>query len=375
MASSLKVLAVAGTRPEAIKLAPVIQALRARGRHTVRLGVSAQHRELLDQMLEVFDLEADFDLDLMKPGQDLFDVSSRILSGLREPLQAEQPDLVLVQGDTTTVFMAALSAFYLGIPVGHVEAGLRTGDAANPFPEEINRKLTTALAALHFAPSEHARERLRAEGVPDARIVVTGNTAVDAVLAIRAQARATDLEAWGLGALAPDARLVLITVHRRESFGQPLEEILGALGDLAGQFPGTTFVLPVHPNPNVKGPVETRLGGIANVRLVTPLPYPAFVALLERACLVLSDSGGVQEEGPALGTPVLVLRQVTERPEMIEAGGARLVGTERAGIVEVAAGLLGDPGQLEAMSGPRFPYGEGDAAERISDAIDAWADA
>jgi len=361
------VLCLAGTRPEAIKLAPVLLELRRRAGLVGLLGVTAQHRELLDGALATFGLEPEFDLDLMRPGQDLFQVSAGILTAIRAPLERLRPDVVLVQGDTTTVFMGALACFYLGIPLGHVEAGLRTDDLRSPFPEEANRRLTAQLARWHFAPSERARAALLAEGVAPERVHVVGNPAIDAALAVREQ---------GAGALAQsglslgEERVVAITLHRRESFGAPLRGMLGALAELAQRFPATRFVFPLHKNPQVAGPARELLGEVPNVDLLAPLPYPAFVGLLARAALVLTDSGGIQEEAPALGTPVLVLRPRTERPEAIAAGGVALAGVEPEGILQAAGALLEDEAALAAMSAPRFPYGEGDAARRIVDALE-----
>jgi UDP-N-acetylglucosamine 2-epimerase (non-hydrolysing) len=369
----LRILVVAGTRPEAIKVAPVLRELRAQGRHEALLGVSAQHRSLLDQALEVFDLPADFDLDLMRPGQDLTDVSVRVLAGMREPLAELRPDLVLVQGDTTTVLMTALAAFYAGIAVGHIEAGLRTHDLKNPFPEEVNRRLVAPMAALHFAPSTRARDALLGEGIPAEQVHVTGNTSIDALFHIREQKPAPALAAFGLERLDFERRVVAVTVHRRESFGEPIRNAFRAIRDLAAEFDDVQFVFPTHPNPNVLEPARELLSGHGNVFLCDPLPYRAFVELLERATFALSDSGGVQEEAPALGTPVLVLRETTERPEAAEAGGAVLTGTDPQRIHAEARRLLTSEDELARMSTPRFPYGRGDAGKQIAAAIDAAA--
>ncbi|MGE0709508.1 MAG: non-hydrolyzing UDP-N-acetylglucosamine 2-epimerase [Planctomycetota bacterium] len=363
-----RVVLVAGTRPEVIKLAPVLAELRRREWCEPLFVASAQHRELTDQALATFGLAADLDLDLMRPGQDLFDVSAGVLTRLRDPLRDLDPAAVLVQGDTTTVLFAALAAFYLGIPVGHVEAGLRSGDLAEPFPEEANRRLTSVVTRWHFAPSARARQALLAEGVAAERVFVTGNTAIDAVFSVRE--RPVDLAAAGV-ALDHERPVVLVTVHRRESFGAPLQGILTAVRRLAERFSRVQFVLPVHPNPAVRAPVLRDLSGLPNLQLVEPLDYPVFAHLLDRASFALSDSGGVQEEGPALGTPVLVLRRVTERPEAVEAGGALLVGTEPGDIEAAASELLEDPAALARLAAPRFPYGEGDASRRIADALEA----
>jgi UDP-N-acetylglucosamine 2-epimerase (non-hydrolysing) len=369
-----KVSVIFGTRPEAIKLAPVVRALRARPGVDCLVCNTAQHRQLVGPVLAAFGLTPDADLDLLRPGQSLAELTARGVAAIDAYLDAERPDLVLVQGDTTTVLCAALAAFYRKVPVGHVEAGLRTGDLAAPWPEEANRVVTTRLASLHFAPTERARRNLLAEGVPGDRVVLTGNTVVDALLSAVATVRAAPPAVPGLppGLSDPDdaRRLVLITGHRRESFGAGFESICEGVRELAERFPEVAFVYPVHLNPNVREPVRRILGapGLANVHLTEPLGYLEFVALMDRSALILTDSGGVQEEAPALGKPVLVLRETTERPEAVEAGTARLVGTDRRAIVAAASLLLTDRAAYDAMSRTMNPFGDGRAAGRVADA-------
>jgi UDP-N-acetylglucosamine 2-epimerase (non-hydrolysing) len=356
-----------GTRPEAIKLCPLV--LRMQDHPTLRphVCITAQHREMLDQVLEVFGVAPDVDLALMQPNQTLAGLTARAITAIDGYLAEHRPDLVLVQGDTTTVLCATLSAFYQHIPVGHVEAGLRTGNMDAPWPEEANRVLTSHLAALHFAPTETSRANLRREGIADERIFVTGNTVIDALFLARERVERRPPAVPGLPpqVLTGPRRLVLITGHRRENFGPGLAAICRAIGTLAERFPDVEFVYPVHLNPNVRAPVFGALNGRANVHLIEPLDYLAFEALMARATLLLSDSGGVQEEAPALGKPVLVLRDTTERPEAVEAGTVRLVGTDAARIVAETARLLTDPAAHAAMATRRNPYGDGHAAERI----------
>jgi UDP-N-acetylglucosamine 2-epimerase len=363
----ITVLSVIGTRPEAIKMAPVVQEL-ARHPQRVRALVCAtgQHRELLDQALDLFGIVPDFDLKLMQPDQGLAELTAGLCTGLDRVLGAVQPDWVLAQGDTTTALVAGLLAYYHRRPFGHVEAGLRTGDKYRPFPEEINRRLADVIADAHFAPTARARQALLREGIPDGRIHVTGNTVVDAVQAIAS--RPYDWESGPLAGLPRDGRLVLITAHRRESFGGPFREICLALGELARACAaeGVHFVYPVHLNPNVRQPVGELLAGVPNVHLLAPLDYPALVHLMQRSELILTDSGGIQEEAPGLGVPVLVLRDTTERPEGIEAGVAHLVGTQRPRIVAEAQRLLCDPEARAAMTTCANPYGDGQAAARIA---------
>jgi len=356
----MKVVFVFGTRPEAIKLAPVIRELRASPRFQVSVCVTAQHREMLHQVLETFSIQPDYDLDVMQPGQDLFEVTARCLAELRPVFEKEQPHWVLVQGDTTTVFAAALAAFYLDIRVGHVEAGLRTFDRRRPFPEEINRRLTTQLADLHFAPTECARENLLKEGVPAGTVFVT-----DALFFICERYRGRWPAPPGLQPINPARRLVLVTGHRRESFGAGFERICQALREIAER-PDVEIVYPVHLNPNVQEPVRRLLGNLPNVQLIDPVSYVPFVGLMERSYLILTDSGGIQEEGPSLGKPVLVMREVTERPEAVQAGTVRLVGSEVAGIRDGVFELLDDPAAYERMSRAHNPYGDGRASGRIA---------
>ncbi len=365
-----RVLVVLGTRPEAIKLAPVIRCLAAAPeRFDVRVCATAQHRELLDQVFGFFGVTPDYDLDLMRPDQSLYDLSARCLTGLRDVLAESKPDAVCVQGDTTTVFVAALAAAYAHIPVIHVEAGLRSGDREAPFPEEMNRVLTGHLARWHFAPTERARLALAAEGITDG-VHVVGNTVIDALLLAR------DLIARGqAGPIAEhfaylgDRRTVLVTGHRRESFGDPIEQVALALADVASARPDTAFVYPVHPNPHVREPIHRLLGGLPNVHLIEPLDYPYLVWLLERCHVVVTDSGGLQEEAPALGKPVLVTRDVTERQEGVDAGTARLVGTDRARLRTELSRLLDDDSTWQAMARAVNPYGDGHASERIRDLL------
>ncbi len=370
-----RVLTILGTRPEAIKMAPVVRALEAAEGFDSRLCVTAQHRGMLDQALELFELVPDHDLDLMRDRQTLPSLTARALTGLSRVLDNERPDIVLVQGDTTTTFVGALAAFYAGIPTGHVEAGLRTGDLASPFPEEANRLLTDRLASYYFVPTERCRQALADEGVPAERVWLTGNTVVDALLWMRDRVAQTPLETdrEALGSayscLADEAPLVLVTGHRRESFGNGFRRICHALKTLAEKHPEVEIVYPVHLNPEVQEPVRRTLSDLANVHLLPPLAYPPFVRLMDRCSFILTDSGGVQEEAPALGKPVLVMREVTERPEGVEAGTARLVGTDPERIVSEAERLLSDSDAYRAMSRAHNPFGDGRAAERVVEAL------
>jgi UDP-N-acetylglucosamine 2-epimerase (non-hydrolysing) len=364
----IRVLSVFGTRPEAIKMAPVIQALQeAPQRFESLVCVSAQHRAMLDQVLAVFGLRADHDLDLMTAGQSPADVVARVLERLPELLRRIRPNVLLVQGDTMTTFAAAFAAYLERIPSGHVEAGLRTGDRYQPFPEEMNRVLTSRLASIHFAPTAQARAALLQEGVPPDDVHLTGNTVIDALL--RTVRKEYTFHSPQLAALDSRRRLVLITTHRRESFGAPLRSTCGAIRDLAERFPDLQFVLPVHPNPEVKATVEELLCDLPGVLLISPVDYVEFVHLLNRSYLVLTDSGGVQEEAPSLGKPVLVLREVTERPEGVAAGTAVVVGTDRARIVETATRLLTSKGAYNRMANAVNPYGDGQASGRIVRAL------
>ena len=373
----LKVLTIFGTRPEAIKMAPVIQALQRTPGVEALVCITAQHRQMLDQVLEIFGITPDIDLDLMRPDQSLAELTAAIFTHLDPVLARLQPDWVLVQGDTTTVMAAALLAYYHRIRVGHVEAGLRTGDKWQPFPEEINRRVAGAVADLHFAPTEWARQNLRREGVPAEHIAVTGNPVIDALQQVAARPAPPEtlalLEQIGLPAdpYAPDSpRLALVTAHRRENFGQPLEDICLALRQLADAYQGRLRIAyPVHLNPNVQAPVQRLLGDVPNITLLPPLDYLPWVHLLKRAALLLTDSGGLQEEAPALGVPVLVLRQVTERPEGVEAGVVRLVGSDPGRILAEARRLLDDPAEHARMSRAANLYGDGHTAERIVQAL------
>jgi len=371
---TLKVLAVFGTRPEAIKMAPVVLALTEADDIDVRICVTAQHREMLDQVLELFDITPDHDLDLMTPDQDLFDITSNSLLGLRDILRKEKPDIVLVHGDTTSCFTAALSAFYENIPVGHVEAGLRTGNLRAPFPEEANRSLVGKLASIHFAPTQFARNNLLAEGCPDSSIHVTGNTVIDALLIVRERVMQYPDENWihifgqelFNRIINQERKLILITGHRRENFGQGFTDLCMAIRDFAESHNDWDMIYPVHMNPNVQKPVFEILGNQKNVNLIQPLDYAPFVWLMNQSDLILTDSGGIQEEAPSLGKPVLVMRDVTERPEAVDAGTVRLVGTDREKIRSEVELILGDKNIYIAMSHAHNPYGDGKAAYHIN---------
>lgn len=375
-----KIAVIFGTRPEAIKLAPIILALNRHPALTCHTCVTAQHRQLLDQVLSVFDIKPDADLNLMTRDQTLPELTARALTGISGYLDDVKPDLILVQGDTTTVFCAALAAFYHHIPVGHVEAGLRTGNLQSPWPEEANRVLTTHLADLHFAPTETSRRNLLREHIPDEKIVVTGNTVIDALFLALDRIRMTSPRIDPLPDLIQPGtrtpRLVLITGHRRENFGDGFENICRAIADLASDFPDVHFVYPVHLNPRVREPVNRILGGNGerrrNIHLIEPLDYLPFVALMNRADIILTDSGGVQEEAPSLGKPVLVMRDTTERPEAVQAGTVRLVGTEREAIVGQASELLSDRALYDRMARAHNPYGDGKATERHVRALERY---
>ncbi len=367
-----QVLFVFGTRPEAIKLCPVLLHMRQRPEEfAVRACVTGQHRGMLDQVLAAFQVAPEYDLDVMQPGQSLAQSTARILSQLEPVLSQAAPDMVLIQGDTTSTLAGALGAFYQGIPVGHVEAGLRTGDMREPFPEEMNRVVTTRLATLHFAPTPLAAARLAAESVPCERIFVTGNSGIDAVLYIRDAlvSGAAATPAWPQ--LDPGKKLIVVTAHRRESFGAGFEHICAALARLAGRS-DVQIAYPVHRNPNVMEPVFRLLGGRPNILLLDPLDYVPFVDLMRRAALILTDSGGIQEEGPSLGKPILVMREKTERPEAVEAGTVRLVGTNEETIFRDASLLLDSDDERRRMSRVHNPYGDGQASRRIADAIAAF---
>jgi UDP-N-acetylglucosamine 2-epimerase (non-hydrolysing) len=364
-AETRKVLVVVGTRPEAIKLAPVILELRKRPRFKTRVIATAQHREMLDQVLELFKIRPDTDLNLMTPDQTLYDVTAKAVQAFDAVMKRERPDAVLVQGDTTTAFAGALSGYYGHVKVGHVEAGLRTGNKYFPFPEEINRKLVTVLSDFHFAPTESNKRNLLREGVPESAVAVTGNTVIDALL------MTVDRDFQPDGFSLPDHdRMVLITAHRRENFGSPLESILLAVKDLATRYPRHLFVYPVHLNRNVHQPAHAILGRTDNVLLLPPLDYRTFSNLIARAHLILTDSGGIQEEAPSLGKPVLVLRNETERPEAVEAGTVKIVGPHREKIVAEAMNLLDNPEAYDRMARAVNPYGDGKASVRIADFLE-----
>jgi len=365
----IKVLSVVGTRPEAIKMAPVIKEL---GRYPdqVRSVVcaTAQHREMLDQVLALFGIVPDYDLNLMQPGQTLSALTARVLTGLDRVVARERPDWLLVQGDTTTVMVGALVAYYHRVRVGHVEAGLRTGDKFQPFPEEINRRIADVLSDLHFAPTQANRRNLLREGVDEGSILVTGNTVIDALLSIVARARHRVRREWE--PRLDGRRLLLVTAHRRENFGRPLEEICRALAQIAREYgPDVHILYPVHFNPNVWEPVHAALGQVPSIILTPPLDYETFVGLVDRAYLVLTDSGGLQEEAPGLGKPVLVLREVTERPEAVLAGTVKVIGTSCRRIVEETALLLDDAEAYRQMAQAVNPYGDGKASQRIVAAL------
>ena len=360
------VVCVVGTRPEAVKMAPVVRRLAATPGIESRLCVTAQHRQMLDQVLKLFNLSPDYDLDLMRNDQSLAELSAAIFTHLDSVLEDFKPDWVLVQGDTTTVAISALLAYYRHIKVGHIEAGLRTHDKWQPFPEEINRRVAGVAADLHFAPTEWSKQNLLRENVPAAQIVLTGNPVIDALTFVAEQAEPA--EVVDLVAKIAARRIVLVTAHRRENFGRPLESICAALQQLAARG-DVEIVYPVHLNPSVQEPVQRMLRGVPGVSLLPPMDYLPLVHLMKHASLILTDSGGIQEEAPAFGVPVLVLREVTERPEGVEAGTLKLVGTNAAAIVREASRLLDDSSAYQAMARAANPFGDGHAAERIVDAI------
>ena len=360
----LKVMSIFGTRPEAIKMAPVILELRKfPSEIESTVAVTAQHREMLDQVLRLFDIRPDFDLNIMSEGQTLFDITSRALLGLDKVLSAAKPDIILVHGDTTTTFAGALAAFYHQIEVGHVEAGLRARNKFSPYPEEMNRRLTSSLADLNFAPTSTAKENLLREGVDAEKIFVTGNTVIDALYkTVRADFKfSNDLERIDYA----NKKIILVTTHRRENLGEPLRQVYKALKSLIEEFPDVEIIFPVHKNPRVREVVQEELGGLERVFLTDPLDYEPFANLMSKATLILTDSGGVQEEAPALGKPVLVLRDTTERPEALEAGTVKLIGTNRDKVYCAAKILLTDVAEYKKMAEARSPYGDGHAAERI----------
>ncbi|MGY6031660.1 non-hydrolyzing UDP-N-acetylglucosamine 2-epimerase [Phytobacter sp. AG2a] len=369
----MKVLTVFGTRPEAIKMAPLVHALAKDPDFDAKVCVTAQHREMLDQVLNLFSIVPDYDLNIMRPGQGLTEITCRILEGLKPILESFRPDVVLVHGDTTTTVAASLAAFYQRIPVGHVEAGLRTGDLSSPWPEEANRTLTGHLALYHFAPTENSRSNLLRENIAEKHIYVTGNTVIDALFWVRDSilddASLQETLAARYPFLDPNKKLILVTGHRRESFGRGFEEICHALADIAAQHDDVQIVYPVHLNPNVSEPVNRILGHVENITLIEPQDYLPFLWLMNHAWLILTDSGGIQEEAPSLGKPVLVMRDTTERPEAVDAGTVRLVGTNCQRIVEEVSRLLNDNDAWQAMSRAHNPYGDGQACGRILHAL------
>ncbi|MDX0716624.1 UDP-N-acetylglucosamine 2-epimerase (non-hydrolyzing) [Sinorhizobium medicae] len=369
----MKVLTVFGTRPEAIKMAPLVQALGEVTAIEAKVCVTAQHREMLDQVLDLFRITPDFDLNIMRPGQSLSGITSEILLRIDPVLKEFAPDLVLVHGDTSTTMATTLACYYQKIPVGHVEAGLRTGNIYSPWPEEANRKITGALAKFHFAPTSVSRQNLLNEGISEASIFVTGNTVIDALLSVQRlladDGELATLAASNFGFLRENARLVLITGHRRENFGEGFERICGAIRQLSGEFPSDDFIYPVHLNPNVSGPVERILGGLPNVHLISPQEYLPFVYLMTRSHIILTDSGGIQEEAPSLGKPVLVMRDTTERPEAVKAGTVQLVGTDINRIVTATRELMTNEQSYRRMAFAHNPYGDGKACARILEAI------
>ncbi|HHR0588801.1 TPA: non-hydrolyzing UDP-N-acetylglucosamine 2-epimerase [Klebsiella oxytoca] len=369
----MKVLTVFGTRPEAIKMAPLVHALARDPHFEAKVCVTAQHREMLDQVLKLFSIVPDYDLNIMQPGQGLTEITCRILEGLKPVLESFKPDVVLVHGDTTTTMAASLAAFYQRIPVGHVEAGLRTGDLSSPWPEEGNRTLTGHLATYHFAPTETSRQNLLRENIADNRITITGNTVIDALFWGRDRVLSDEALRNELTQrypfLANGKKMILVTGHRRESFGRGFEQICHALAEIAANNPDVQIVYPVHLNPNVSEPVNRILGHVENVMLIEPQDYLPFVWLMNRAWLILTDSGGIQEEAPSLGKPVLVMREMTERPEAVSAGTVCLVGTDSQRIVNEVTRLLHDESAWQAMSRAHNPYGDGQACHRILSAL------
>ena len=364
----ITIMAIYGTRPEGIKMAPLVLALRDDPRFEVRVVVTGQHREMLDQVNQSFGIVPDSDLDIHAPGQSLMQISNRTLEGLTEVLKKDRPDAVLVQGDTSTTFVGALAAFYAEIPVVHTEAGLRTGNKYSPFPEEINRRLTGQIASLHLAPTAASRDNLLKENIDPSTIVVTGNSVIDALLiTVASQPRIEDPEL--AQRLAEGRPVVLVTAHRRESWGEPLEAVGRAIAALARQHPDHDFVFPAHRNPLVRDAIRPAIQDLKNVLMTEPLPYAQFCALLERASIILTDSGGVQEEGPSLGKPVLVMRETTERPEAVVAGAVKLVGTDEEVIVREVSTLITDQDEYSRMARALNPYGDGRAAERTVRAL------
>lgn len=374
-----KVLVVFGTRPEAIKMAPVVRFLKERPQELeTKICVTAQHRQMLDQVLQFFEILPDYDLDVMKPGQDLFDVTSNVLLGIKQVLRKEKPDIVLVQGDTTTSFVTALAAFYEGISVAHVEAGLRTHDLKAPFPEEANRQMISRIAQIHLAPTQLNRQSLLSEGVLDSAIFVTGNTIIDAIewtlqrIKSRPEGYYNRYLKGATQAIAEDKPIVLVTGHRRESFGPGFERICRALKAIAERNPDVNLVYPVHPNPNVQKPVFEMLGKLKNTYLIDPLEYEPFIYLMDRSTVILTDSGGIQEEAPSVKKPLLVMRDLTERREAVDAGVALLVGTDEQKIIFETERLLNDSAHYRSISNQPNPFGDGKASGRIYEILKGW---
>lgn len=363
----LKVMTIFGTRPEAIKMAPVVKALAEAPDMDPIVTVTAQHRDMLDQVLRLFDITPDYDLNIMSPGQTLYDVTDRALLGLKSVLEEAKPDVVLVHGDTTTTFAGALASFYQEIPVGHVEAGLRTGNIYSPFPEEMNRKLTGSLATYHFAPTSSSESNLVKENINQDHLYVTGNTVIDALATTVREDYVFKEEA--INALDSTKRIVLVTTHRRENLGEPMRHVYGAIRQLVEEFVDIQIVFPVHKNPKVRQVVQEELGTVERVTLIDPLDYEPFANLMAKSYLILTDSGGIQEEAPALGKPVLVLRDTTERPEAVTAGTVRLVGTDKDAVHDAAYELLHDEDAYKIMSNSVNPYGDGQASRRIVEAL------
>ncbi|MDD1782367.1 UDP-N-acetylglucosamine 2-epimerase (non-hydrolyzing) [Enterovibrio sp. ZSDZ35] len=376
MTKPIKILSIFGTRPEAIKMAPLVDKLRSTDGIEAKVCVTAQHREMLDQVLDLFEITPDYDLNVMKPGQSLYDVTGNILSGLKPVFEAFQPDMVLVHGDTATTLSTSLAAYYQQIAVGHVEAGLRTGNIYSPWPEEGNRKLTGAITTLHFAPTATSEENLLRENVEPNNIAVTGNTVIDALLLVKEKLAGDQDLNQTMQALFPEIdlskKLILVTGHRRESFGGGFERICEAIAEIATKHSDTQIVYPVHLNPNVREPVNRLLRGLNNVCLIEPQEYLPFVYLMDKSHIILTDSGGIQEEAPSLGKPVLVMRDTTERPEAVNAGTVQLVGTEKQTIITAVENLLTNPDNYEQMSRAHNPYGDGKACDRIIEKIKAY---
>ncbi|OGT31743.1 MAG: UDP-N-acetylglucosamine 2-epimerase [Gammaproteobacteria bacterium RIFCSPHIGHO2_12_FULL_35_23] len=371
-----KVLFIFGTRPEAIKMAPIILLMKADTQFEVKICVTAQHREMLDQVLNLFAIKPDYDLQIMQANQDLYDITAKALLALRQIIQQEKPDIILVQGDTTTCFVGALAGFYQKVPVAHVEAGLRTYDLQQPFPEEANRTLTSRLAALHFAPTETSKANLIAEKINSETVFVTGNTVIDALFLVRDQVKQQPniTASFGKAKQIVESKqpIILVTGHRRESFGYGFEQICQALAVIAENHPAWQIIYPVHLNPNVQKPVNQSLGHYPNIHLIDPLDYAPFVYLMDKAKLILTDSGGVQEEAPSLGKPVLVMRELTERPEAVKVGTVILVGTNKEKIISETESLMSNESRYQEMTLIHNPYGDGYAAKRIVNCIDAY---